>query len=214
MMAPGPNGAAGLMRKSRSSRADDRAIMSTIEIHPPSAAWPGDFLALKARLVDVMPTGSLIHHIGSTAVPGLAAKDVIDIQVSVDRLDQVDPAAVVALGFKQREMSGIGDHCPPGMELPDAELTKLFFKSTGRAANVHVRERGRFNQRYALLCRDFLRSHPVAAQAYVLVKQNLVKHVGDDEGAYYDIKDPVFDIIVDGANEWAMRVGWTEPPGD
>jgi len=32
--------------------------------------------------------------------------------------------------------------------------------------------------------------------------------------ADYDIKDPVFDIIVDGANEWAMRTGWTEPQGD
>jgi GrpB-like predicted nucleotidyltransferase (UPF0157 family) len=188
--------------------------MSRIEIAPASATWPDEFQALKARLAGVLPKGSVIHHIGSTAVPGLAAKDVIDIQVSVDSLDQVDPAAIVALGFKHREMSGPGDHCPPGMDLPDPELTKLFFKSTGRAAHVHVRERGRFNQRYALLCRDFLRSHPVAAQAYALVKQNLARHVGDDQEAYYDIKDPVFDIIVDGANEWAMRTGWTQPPGD
>ena len=188
--------------------------MSRIEIVPPNATWPDDFQALKARLVGAVPKGSVIHHIGSTAVPGLAAKDVIDIQVSVDSLDQVDPAAVVALGFKHREIAGTGDHCPPGMDLPDPELTKLFFKCTGRAANVHIREKGRFNQRYALLCRDFLRSHPVAAQAYGLVKHQLARHVGDDEDAYYDIKDPVFDIIVDGANEWALRVGWTQPPGD
>lgn len=188
--------------------------MSRIEIHPPNATWPDDFQALKARLVGVMPRNSVIHHIGSTAVPGLAAKDVIDIQVSVDRLEQVDVTAVVAAGFKHREIAGIGDHCPPGMDLPAPDLTKLFFKSTGRAANVHVREKGRFNQRYALLCRDFLRSHPVAAQSYALVKHHLARHFGDDEDAYYDIKDPVFDIIVDGANEWAIRVGWTEPQGD
>jgi GrpB-like predicted nucleotidyltransferase (UPF0157 family) len=188
--------------------------MSRIEIVPPNATWPEDFQAMKTRLLGVLPEGSVIHHIGSTAVPGLAAKDVIDIQVSVDKLDQVNPAAVVALGFKHREISGIGDHCPPGMNLPDPELTKLFFKSTGRAANIHIRERGRFNQRYALLCRDFLRSHPVAAQAYALIKQNLARHFPHDEDAYYDIKDPLFDIIVDGANEWAMRVGWTEPQGD
>lgn len=188
--------------------------MSRIEIHSPNATWPDDFQALKARLVGVVPEGSVIHHIGSTAVPGLAAKDVIDIQISVDSLDQVDVGAVVALGFIHRPISGPGDHCPPGMNLPDADLTKLFFKSTGRAANVHVRERGRFNQRYALLCRDFLRSHPVAAQAYALVKHQLARHVGDDQDAYYDIKDPVFDIIIEGANEWAMRIGWTQPPGD
>ena len=188
--------------------------MSIIEIHPPNAAWPGDFQVLKARLDGVLPRNSVVHHIGSTAVPGLAAKDVIDIQISVDRLEQVDPAAIAALGFKYREISGPGDHCPPGMDLADAELTKLFFKSTGRPANIHIREKGRFNQRYALLCRDFLRSHPVAAQAYGLIKQQLAKHFADDQDAYYDIKDPVFDIIVDGANEWAMRIGWTQPQGD
>jgi GrpB-like predicted nucleotidyltransferase (UPF0157 family) len=164
--------------------------MSTIEIHPPSAAWPDEFQALKSRLVGVLPRNSVIHHTGSTAVPGLAAKDVIDIQVSIDSLDQVNPAAIVALGFKHREISGPGDHCPPGMDLPDPELTKLFLNSTGRAAHVRVRERGHFNQRYALLCRDFLRSHQVAAQAYALVKHNLARHVGDDQDAYYDIKDP------------------------
>ena len=188
--------------------------MSQIEIQPPSPTWPDEFQALKARLIGLVPAGATIHHIGSTAVPGLAAKDVIDIQISVDDLDEVDPARIAAAGFIFRTRPGPGDHCPPGMTLPDEELTKLFFRSTGRAAHIHIRERGRFNQRYALLCRDFLRSHPVAAQAYVLVKQALARRFPDDADAYYDIKDPVFDIIMDGANEWALRTGWTEPPGD
>lgn len=188
--------------------------MSRIEIVPPNATWPDEFQAMKALLGEVVPKGSVIHHIGSTAVPGLAAKDVIDIQVSVDSLERVDARAIVALGFIQREMTGPGDHCPPGMDLPDSELTKLFFRSTGRAAHIHVREKGRFNQRYALLCRDFLCSHPTAAQAYGLVKHHLALRFPDDVEAYYDIKDPVFDIIMDGANEWAIRTDWTQPPGD
>lgn len=187
--------------------------MSLIEIHAPNPAWPDDFEALKATLLGAVPPGSLIHHIGSTAVPGLAAKDVIDIQVSVDRLDLVDPARIVATGFNHR-ISGLGDHCPPGLDLPSAELSKLFFKSTGRAAHIHIREKGRFNQRYALLCRDFLRAHPVAAQAYALIKHHLAQRFPNDQDAYYDIKDPVFDIIMDGAEEWAIRVGWVQPPGD
>ena len=64
------------------------------------------------------------------------------------------------------------------------------------------------------LCRDFLRSHPVAAQAYAQVKQQLALRFPDDEDAYYDIKDPVFDIIVEGAEEWALRTNWIQPPGD
>ena len=90
----------------------------------------------------------------------------------------------------------------------------MFFRSTGRAANLHVRERGRFNQRFPLLCRDFLRAHPTAAGAYALIKQRLVQRFPDDEDAYYDIKDPVFDIIIEGANDWATLVGWLPPPGD
>lgn len=188
--------------------------MNSIVIHSPSPTWPDDFQALKARLAAVLLAGSVIHHIGSTAVPGLPAKDVIDIQVSVDSLARVDAAAIVALGFTQRIMTGVGDHCPPGLTLPDADLTKLFFKSTGRPAHIHVREKGRFNQRFALLCRDFLRTHPVAAQAYAQVKHQLALRFPDDEDAYYDIKDPVFDIIVEGAEEWAGRTSWTQPPGD
>ena len=182
-----------------------------IEIQPPNPAWPAEFADMRARLLALMPAGSAIHHIGSTAVPGLAAKDVIDIQVSVDDLAQVDVPAVVAAGFIVRDRR---DHCPLGMNLPDPELTKLFFRGTDRAAHIHVRQRGRFNQRYPLVSRDFLRSHPVAAQSYALIKQRLAQRFGGDEHAYYDIKDPVFDIILDGANEWAMRIGWTEPQGD
>lgn len=184
--------------------------MGKIVIGPPLASWPSEFLALKSLLAQAVPGGAAIHHIGSTAVPNLAAKDIIDIQVSVDALVDVDPAALEKFGFRQ--VRGLlSDHCPPAMQLPDAELAKLFFKGTTRAANIHIREKGRFNQRYALLCRDFLRTHPMAADAYALIKMRLAQRFSEDVDAYYDIKDPVFDIIVEGANEWARRVGWVEP---
>jgi GrpB-like predicted nucleotidyltransferase (UPF0157 family) len=183
--------------------------MAKIVISAPITSWPDEFLALKALLAGAVPDGATIHHIGSTAVPNLAVKDIIDIQVSVDALDAVDSARIEKAGFQQ--VGGFSDHCPPGVELPDADLTKLLFKGTTRAANVHIREKGRFNQRFALLCRDFLRTHPVAAEAYAQIKRNLAQRFPDDKDAYYDFKDPVFDIIVEGANEWARRVGWVEP---
>jgi GrpB-like predicted nucleotidyltransferase (UPF0157 family) len=186
--------------------------MADIVIHAPDANWPDDFRALRATLMPLVPAGAVIHHIGSTAVPGLGAKNIIDIQVGVTALDAVDRAAFEGAGFAM--VPGLVDHCPPGMDLPEPELTKIFFRSTGRPANVHVREIGRFNQRFALLCRDFLRTHPVAAEAYGLVKERLARHFVRDIDAYYDIKDPVFDIIVEGAEEWAARVGWSPPEGD
>ncbi|MEZ2222351.1 GrpB family protein [Rhizobium sp. RCC_161_2] len=183
-----------------------------IEIEPPRQSWVDDFAKLKLAILRAAPDGAYIHHIGSTAVPGLVAKNIIDIQVTVDDLAQVDSTAFEREGFTHRP--GLIDHCPPELELPENELRKLFYKSTGRPANVHVREKGRFNQRFSLLCRDFLRSHPTAASAYALIKQRLAERFPTDAHAYYDIKDPVFDIIIEGANEWAKVIGWSEPPGD
>ena len=79
--------------------------------------------------------------------------------------------------------------------------------------NVHVRAAGRPNQRYALLCRDFLRANPTAAEAYALFKQRLAAQ-GMEIGAYVDIKDPVFDLIMHAAESWAARTGWRPGPSD
>ena len=183
-----------------------------IEIVPAQSTWPSDFETLKVAVLRAAPTGSRLHHIGSTAIPGLAAKDIIDIQLTVESLDSIDDGALATEGFKR--ILGLSDHCPPGMELDESELRKRFYSSGGRAANLHVREGGRFNQRYALLCRDYLRTHPVAAGAYALIKERLAKRAPMDPVAYYEIKDPVFDIIMAGANEWAERTGWREPHAD
>ena len=173
--------------------------------------WVDDFARLRARLAALLPDAG-IHHIGSTAVPGLAAKDVIDIQVGVGRLQDVDVAALEEAGFAHRP--GRIDHAPAGVALARADLEKLFFHvSAPQAANIHVREVQRFNHRYGLLCRDYLRAHPEAAAAYGLVKQRLATQLGEDFTAYYAIKDPVFDIMMAGAEEWADAIGWRAPDG-
>ena len=183
-----------------------------IVIVPPRPNWAADFTALKVAAMRAAPAGAYVHHIGSTAVPGLAAKDVIDLQVTVDDLDQVTDASFEREGFEPTSI--LTDHCPPGLDLPECELRKRFYRGRGRAANVHVREVGRFNQRFAIVCRDFLRAHPVAASAYALIKQRLAERFPMDPDAYYDIKDPVFDIVVEGATAWARVTEWSEPAGD
>ncbi len=169
-------------------------------------------MALKPALLRAVPAGAYVHHIGSTAVSGLAAKDVIDIQVTADDLDQVEDASFEREGFESTSI--LKDHCPLGLDLPERELRKRFYRSRGRAANVHVREKGRFNQRFAIICMDFLRAQPVAAGAYGLIKERLAEHFPTDLDAYYGSKDPLFDLIVEGANAWAQVTGWSEPPGD
>ncbi|MGH6937882.1 GrpB family protein [Hypericibacter sp.] len=184
-----------------------------IEIVDYRSVWPVEFAALGAELRSRTREAALaIHHIGSTAVPGLAAKDVIDIQMTVADLDSLPSAAIEAAGFKRHQVRT--DHLPPGMTLPPEQLEKRLFTGIGRAANLHIRVRGRFNQRYPLICRDYLRTHPAAASAYAEIKRQLARRFPTDVEAYYDIKDPVFDLIMAGAQEWVAQTSWQEPAGD
>jgi GrpB-like predicted nucleotidyltransferase (UPF0157 family) len=178
--------------------------------------WAHEFLTIGSNIRTILGARALaIHHIGSTSVPNLAAKDVIDIQVTVVKLDeQFFKTTLEQAGFVWRD-GLIHDHCPPGMTLPEIELEKYFFaKELGgiRLANIHLRVEGRFNQRYALLCRDYLRSHPMAMNAYAEIKRQLARYFPENAEAYYDIKDPVFDVIMSGANDWASFTNWQPEP--
>ncbi len=168
---------------------------------------------IRSDLETVLPQDAAIHHIGSTAVANLVAKDVIDIQITVKSLCDLSIEAMERAGFAHSAIDR--DHCPPGMTLPPAELAKQFYKTSEPiCVNIHVREQGRFNQRYSLLCRDYLRSHPLAAAAYGQIKLGLVTHFSRDVDAYYDIKDPVFDLMMVAAEEWALATRWQIPLGD
>ena len=56
--------------------------------------------------------------------------------------------------------------------------------------------------------------HPISAAAYATIKQNLAARFPDDQDAYYDIKDPVFDLIMAAAEPWAQATQWTIPASD
>ena len=185
--------------------------MPKIEIVAYRAEWTGEYCAIAERLrAAAGPQVLALHHIGSTSVPGLAAKDIVDIQITVAALEP--PLPLEAAGFRLGPHRT--DHCPPGLTLPPIELEKRFFKQAPREANIHVRVRGRFNQRYPLLWRDYMRSHPSAAHAYEEIKKQLARRFPDDVEAYYDIKNPVFDIVMAGAEDWAAATSWQEPPSD
>ena len=184
-----------------------------ISLVPYQDSWRERFVALGARLREAAGADALsIHHIGSTAVPGLAAKDVIDVQVTVADFSLPFRAAFEDLGLTFRAYNR--DHGPPGMNLAPEQLEKRYFSSESPHLHVHVRVLGRFNQRYALVCRDYLRTHPLAANAYAEVKRQLARYFPDDIEAYYDIKDPVFDVLMAGAFGWAETTNWQQPRTD
>jgi GrpB-like predicted nucleotidyltransferase (UPF0157 family) len=187
-----------------------------VEIVDYQPSWPADFALLARRLRESLdPPGVAIHHIGSTSVPGLAAKDIIDVQITVPSLDEPGSrSGVEAAGFVWTNYKA--DHSPPGLDLAPAELEKRTAGSApgGRPANLHMRVAGRFNQRYALLFRDYLRAQGTAAAGYAEVKRNLARLFPNDTDSYYALKDPVCDVIIAGAEAWAETTGWQLPPSD
>ncbi|WP_148615638.1 bifunctional GNAT family N-acetyltransferase/GrpB family protein [Nocardioides rubriscoriae] len=184
-----------------------------IEAH--DERWPAEFERIAAALAGALGEVALrIDHIGSTSVPGLAAKDVIDVQVTV--ADLADPrleAGFRTLGATPTEHTR--DHVPPGATDAPGEWSKRMFRapSSWRRTHLHVREVGRGNQRYALLFRDYLRSSPSAATAYARVKTALAQLHPDDADAYYAVKDPVCDLVMEAAEQWAHAVGWSPDGG-
>jgi GrpB-like predicted nucleotidyltransferase (UPF0157 family) len=170
--------------------------------------WRARFEAIAAGLRDALgPLALRVDHIGSTSVPGLCAKDVIDVQVTVAELDAAAITTVMEQAGLRSRPAVVGDHRPPGGSEDPDDWRKLYFDTVERHVHVHVRQAGRPNQRYPLLFRDYLRAHPPAAEAYGQLKQRLAV-LCENADVYADAKDPVCDIIMQAAEEWADRTGW------
>jgi GrpB-like predicted nucleotidyltransferase (UPF0157 family) len=186
-----------------------------IEIVEYQPSWPTEFRDIARTLRSAVGSSALrIDHIGSTAVPGLAAKDVLDIQISVAEFDDYLLDRLLALGYTRLEHIE-RDHCPPGCVSSADEWQKWFFRPPigQRPTNTHVRIIGRANQQYALLFRDYLRSHPATAAAYASLKRQLARELRD-ESRYPEVKDPAVDLIYLAAFEWAVQTGWVAGPSD
>ena len=190
-----------------------------VEIIPYQPRWPEEFRVLAARLRQALGTLALrIDHIGSTSIPGMAAKDAIDIQVTVAVLNEPVRLAMNSIGYVQREART--DHRPPNAPGDESEWTKWLFVSAPdhRRTHVHIRVEGAANQRYALLFRDYLRAHADSALAYAELKRRLAQHLADPQ-TYPDVKDPAVDLIYFAGEAWALATGWQpgqsgRPPPD
>jgi GrpB-like predicted nucleotidyltransferase (UPF0157 family) len=163
-----------------------------ITIVPYQSAWREEFSKLGRDVRKALGDLALrIDHIGSTAVPGLAAKDIIDIQVTASVFDPSIQHALERLGYR-RLAHIVRDHVPPGCPGTGEDWAKWFFKAASdqRPANLHVRIADRPNQRYPLLSRDYLRTHDSVAQAYSQIKVALARLHPTDIDAYYEVEGP------------------------
>lgn len=152
-----------------------------------------------------------IEHVGSTSVPGMRGKDVIDIQVGVRDLREADApdfvSALAAAGFPRVEDYRM-DH--PTDEIPDPSLwVKRFHGSCdpGRVVHIHVRELQSAGWQYALLFRDWLRADDDGKADYEEVKARLVESSASTAD-YVAAKEPWFNDVWPCMQSWARRTGW------
>jgi GrpB-like predicted nucleotidyltransferase (UPF0157 family) len=197
------------------SRPADAA--PAVVVAPYDPQWQRRGAALVAELCDALgPMALRVEHIGSTSIPGMAAKPVYDMQVSVRDLAAAGEAfdgPLAALGLARLPYEQ--DHIPAGRsDPPQLGQKRLWAKPLpgGERIVLHARVTGSPNERLALLFRDWFRAHPDAVPAYARFKLLLAGAVGDLD-RYTDIKDPVVDLIIAMAETWAGTAGWSPAPG-
>lgn len=161
--------------------------------------WPEEFRELGQRLRRALGRAALrIDHVGSTSVPGLAAKPVLDVQISVGELEPDPPFRVPleALGFV--------------FHAANADRSKRFFREPPgtRRTHVHVRRSGSFDEQLNLLLRDYLRTHDDACREYARKKRELAEQFRNDREGYVRAKEPTVWSLLRRAHDWLEEVGW------
>lgn len=149
----------------------------TVAAYDPS--WAAVFASVGERLrVALGPVTLRIDHIGSTAVPGLDAKPIIDVQISV--------AAFEPLAAFRVPLESCGFLLRPKPE----ELSRRYFRERPgeRRTHIHVRRAGSFVEQLNLLHRGYLRADPVRAGEYARCKHSLAHLLLTDRQAYVDAK--------------------------
>lgn len=145
-------------------------------------AWPAEFEAEAQRIARALGSNVVaLHHIGSTAIPGMFAKPILDILLEVDDLARLDreTGALQALGYEAMGEFGI-------------PRRRYFRKSNAagvRTHHLHAFQVGDAEIERRLAFRDYLIAHPAAAQAYGALKQELARRHADERQAYMDGKD-------------------------
>jgi GrpB-like predicted nucleotidyltransferase (UPF0157 family) len=180
--------------------SQETSVFRTVEVVAHDSAWAGQFRVEAALLARLFGTEVIaIHHIGSTAIPGIKAKPILDFLVEVSNIAHIDDynLAMTRLGYQPKGELGI-----PGR--------RYFSKDTAgvRSHHVHAFERGNPEIERHILFVDFLIAHPARARAYSELKEILAVRYRNDPYAYNDAKATFIQEIDREAVAW-----WQGHPG-
>jgi len=172
----------------------ERVLREPVYIVPHNPDWPRMFAEERNHLLATLPPELIgrIEHFGSTAIPGLAAKPVVDMLVEVSSLEatkgRIAPV-LEAAGYDYFWRPTRGDDVPP--------FYAWFIKRDGdgvRTHHIHMVEKD-FEHWQGLLFRDYLIEHPEVAREYEALKLRLAHDYPNDREAY-----------TDGKTEYVVRV--------
>jgi dephospho-CoA kinase len=190
----------------RLHRMPDRGGPKLVPYDP---TWPAAAARLIARLR--LAGAPRVAHIGSTSVPGLAAKDVIDLQVTVASLADADALAepFARAGFVPVPHLTQDTPHPPDLDPEQWRKRMAASADPGRWCNVHIRVEGSAGWRAPLLFRDWLRASPGPRADYLAMKEraaaeNAAAAIGD----YADAKEPWFEKAFTEMERWATDTDW------
>lgn len=177
-----------------------------IILAPYDPTWPAQFEEERNRLLAVIGKWAAgIQHVGSTAIPGSAAKPIIDIAVHLDSL--TDALKCIT------PLAGIGYECLGEFGLPgriyfrkrtDNPLPGQAHDGVGRTHQIHMYETGHEQYEKQVVFRDYLRSHSEAAREYEALKRDLAARLSDVE-EYADSKSDFVRRILVLARAEAVR---------
>ncbi|MBW4665165.1 MAG: GrpB family protein [Chroococcus sp. CMT-3BRIN-NPC107] len=161
-----------------------------------NANWSSQYEQEKQQiLLDLGDTVTNIQHIGSTAVPGLAAKPVIDMLLG---LKQIPPLLMQVSRLEAIGYSYHGEFGIPGRH--------YFRKGIPRSHQIHaVLTDSEFWERH-ILFRDFLRNNPQAAQRYETLKRKLAQEFAGDRTSYTNNKTPLIEQLLVEAKLWQQTL--------
>ena len=205
-----------LMTGGRSHRSDTPTLVAYDDSWPSTAKRLIGRITLALKGAGLDEAGVSVEHIGSTSVPGLTSKDVVDMQVGVRSLSDADgPEFVKALadkGFPRAEGNDGNNHQDTVHAwAPDpSSWGKRFHGSSdpGRVAHVHVRERGSAGWETSLLFRDWLVANPSERDDYADLKRTLAR-TEPTTASYTLAKEPWFAGALERARVWGRNTGWS-----
>ncbi|MFC7783459.1 GrpB family protein [Rossellomorea sp. GCM10028870] len=172
-----------------------QGLMRDVKVVPHQSDWKEKFETEKRSLEKILPD-STIHHIGSTSVPGLAAKPIIDILIEVPDLESIDDRKEE---FSQLDFVGKGENGIPNR--------RYFYKGEGneRAVHLHIFPYGIDHVIRHLAFRDYLREHETEARQYGELKSRLAKKFPHDMEGYIQGKDQFVKDLEKMAVNWYKK---------